>query len=155
MGRPSVTLACGSANPLLAWLGFAILSARWEQASRGTGVSLFLARSSSSTAGYPLCKLAQMSKESILHWSLELPALSHRISAFRFLQACLLCKHLSRGSAVMTAFCASGHILTLPKSSCHCLPPCCRGDLSIGMEIMARQLLSENKMQIYDTVSII
>lgn len=67
----------------------------------------------------------------------------------------LLCKHLSRGSAVMRAFFVSGHILTLPKSSCHCLRPCYRRDLPIGMEIVVRQLLSENKMQIYDTVSII
>lgn len=105
--------------------------------------------------GHPLCELVEMSKESILHWPPEQPALSHRITAFRSLQAWLLCKHFSRGSAVMTVFCASGHILTLLKSSCHHLPLCCRRDLSVGMEIMARQLLSENKMQIYDTVSII
>lgn len=104
---------------------------------------------------HALCELAQISRESILQWSPEQPALSHRISAFRFLWAYLLCKHLSKGSAVIIAFCASGHILTLLKSSCHHLRPCCRRDLSIGLEIMARQLLSENKMQIYDTVSII
>lgn len=106
--------------------------------------------------GHPLWKLAQRSKESILHQSPEQPSLSHRISAFKsFLQTCLLCKYLSRGSAVMIAFNASGYILTLLKSSCHHIPLCCRRDLSIGMEIMVRQLLSENKMQIYDTVSII
>lgn len=62
---------------------------------------------------------------------------------------------LSRGPPGIVSFCTAGHILTPLKSSCHRLPFFCRKDLPIGMKMTARKLLSENKMQIYDTVSII
>lgn len=131
-GKTVCYIACGSANALLLDLGLPF-ECKMRVSKQGYG-SLALPGEAKllQVTGHPLCKLAQMPKESILHWSPEQPDLSQRLSALRFLQACLLCKHLSRGSAVVTAFCASGHILTLLKSSCHHLPPCCRRDFSNG-----------------------